>query len=159
MKKSNYLFLALSLAVFGLQSCGSEASKDTVHIVPTVPNAPADLPEGTGATAPPTTPDQAAHEKYAAFYSATLPCRDCDGIETLLLLNADRYRTYTLKEDYKGKQPKTVESSGNWMVQGDIITMSNDKGTVQYKGTEEGLLRLDEDGEVLDAKTFFLKKI
>lgn len=159
MKNSFYLFLLLSIATLCLQSCGGNAPKETVYEIPTVPTSAADLPEGTGATAPPTTPDQAAHEKHAAFYSGLLPCKDCDGIQTLLLLNADRYRTYTLKEDYTGKQPTTIESNGNWMVEGDIITMSNEKGTVQYKATEAGLLRLDKDGKVMDANKYFLKKL
>jgi NlpE N-terminal domain len=159
MKSTFYLILLLSIATFCFQSCGGNAPKETVHEIPTVPTSAVDLPEGTGATPPRTTPDQAAHEEYAAFYSGLLPCKDCDGIQTLLLLNADKNRTYTLKEDYTGKQPTTIESSGNWMVKDDIITMSNEQGTVQYKGTEEGLVRLDRDGKVMDAKKYFLKKI
>ncbi|MCU0346288.1 MAG: copper resistance protein NlpE N-terminal domain-containing protein [Saprospiraceae bacterium] len=100
---------------------------------------------------------QSAVEQLAAFYTGTLPCKDCDGIATVLTLNADEKRTYTLEEEYKGKKPKTVESNGTWTVEGDMVTLTGKSGSSKYQVTAEGLIGLNADGSKRDSK-YLLKK-
>ncbi len=97
----------------------------------------------------------------AAFYSGTLPCKDCDGIVTILTLNADEKRTFSLEEEYKGKKGKAVESNGTWTVDGDIVTLTGKSGNSKYQVTGEGLISLNADGSKRDAKSakkYLLKK-
>ena len=104
---------------------------------------------------------QSAVEQLAAFYTGTLPCKDCDGIATVLTLNADEKRTYSLEEEYKGKKPKTVESNGTWTVAGDVVTLNGKSGATKYQVTGEGLVSLNADGSKRDAnaaKKYLLKK-
>jgi len=107
-------------------------------------------------------PSQAMAEKLAAFYTGTLPCSDCDRITTVLTLNADEKRTFTLEEEYKGKKNKKVESKGTWAVAGDVVTLNLESGNYKYQVTEDGLISLNADGTKRDSKSaerYLLKKI
>lgn len=107
-------------------------------------------------------PSQAIAEKFAAFYTGTLPCPDCDGITTVLTLNADEKRTFTLEEEYVGKKNKTAESKGTWTVAGDIVTLNLESGISKFQVTEEGLISLNADGTKRDSKSankYLLKKV
>ena len=100
--------------------------------------------------------------QLAAFYSGTTPCADCDGIATLLTLNADEKRTFSLEEQYKGKKEKTVESKGTWAVAEGIITFNGDSGSSKYQMADDGLISLNADGSKRDAKSakkYLLKKV
>ncbi len=112
--------------------------------------------------AAPASAEQALVEQMAAFYTGSLPCPDCDGIETMLTLNADEKRTYTLEENHKGKKPKTVESNGTWTVAGEVVTLNGKAGATKYQVTAEGLVSLNADGSKRDAKSamkYLLKKV
>ncbi|MFZ4476091.1 MAG: copper resistance protein NlpE [Saprospiraceae bacterium] len=105
---------------------------------------------------------QASVEQLAAFYTGTLPCSDCNGITTVLTLNADEKRTFTLEEEHKGKKNKKVESTGTWAVAGDIVTLNLESGNHTYQVTEDGLISLNTDGTKRDstsAKRYLLKKV
>lgn len=115
------------------------------------------ISEAQSATSP-----QTMVEQLAAFYTGTLPCSDCEAIETLLTLNADEKRTFSLEEEYKGKKNKKVESNGTWTVAGDIVTLILKSGDRKYQITEEGLVLLNVDGTKRDskaAKKYLLKKV
>lgn len=115
------------------------------------------ISEAQSATSP-----QTIMEQLAAFYTGTLPCSDCEAIETLLTLNADEKRTFSLEEEYKGKKNKKVESNGTWTVAGDIVTLNLKSGDQKYQITEEGLVLLNLDGTKRDsksAKKYLLKKV
>jgi copper homeostasis protein (lipoprotein) len=108
---------------------------------------------------------EAANQKMiadlAAFYTGTLPCADCDAIETLLTLNADAKRSFTLEEQYKGKKSKTVESNGTWAVTDGIVTLKGKTASSKYQVTKEGLVVLNTNGSKKDAalgKKYLLKK-
>lgn len=108
------------------------------------------------------TSSQALVEQLAAFYTGTLPCSDCDGIVTLITLNADEKRTFTLEEEYKGKKNKKVESKGTWAVAGEIVTLNLESGNFKYQVTEDGLISLNTDGTKRDSKSaerYLLKKV
>ena len=108
------------------------------------------------------TSSQAMVEQLAAFYTGTLLCSDCNGITTVLTLNADENRTFTLEEEYKGKKNKKVESTGTWEVAGDIVTLSLESGNYAYQVTDDGLIGLNTDGtkrDSISAKRYLLKKV
>lgn len=107
-------------------------------------------------------PQQATAEQLAAFYTGTLPCTDCDAIETLLTLNADEQRSFTLEEQYKGKENKTVETTGTWAVAADVVTLTSKSGSAKYQVTNDGLVSLNADGSKRDAESaqkYLLRKV
>lgn len=158
MKKSYYAVSVLMVAI-ACFSCG-DAPKDTA-------TNDASAVDSTGAPAVDTTvapntassPQQSVVQELAAFYNGLLPCKDCDGIQTLLTLNADEQQSFTLSEEYKGKKPKTVETNGTWSVMGNIITLSSKNGTFKYQVNSEGLVGLNPDGSQMDASKYLLKKV
>lgn len=130
-----------SLLLLGLFSCQGESKKS-----PNVDN------EST---------TQEEVNQLAAFYFGTLPCADCDGIETLLSLNADVDRTFTLEERYTGKNTNT-KTSGTWTVDGDIVTLNSESGSTKYQVTAKGIVSFNTNGSKRDetsAKKYLLRKV
>jgi NlpE N-terminal domain/Protein of unknown function (DUF3828) len=107
--------------------------------------------------------DQAQVEQLAAFYTGNLPCPDCDGVETVLTLNADEKRTFSLEEQHKGKRKDKVDTNGTWTVAGGIVTLKLGSGeSNSFKVTDEGLISLNKDGSERDSKSankYLLKKV
>ncbi|MBK8703357.1 MAG: copper resistance protein NlpE N-terminal domain-containing protein [Saprospiraceae bacterium] len=104
----------------------------------------------------------ANEEAMAAFYHGALPCPDCDEILTMLTLNADEQRTFTLQEEFKGKESRTVESTGTWTVDGDVLTLNQKSGPSKYQITDDGVVSLNADGSKRDsesAKKYLLKRV
>ncbi len=148
--------LVVAVACF---SCG-DAPKDTANNdAATVDSTAASAADTTVAPNTAASPQQAVVQELAAFYNGLLPCKDCDGIQTLLTLNADEQQSFTLSEEYKGKKPKTVETNGTWSVMGNIITLSSKNGTFKYQVNSEGLVGLNPDGSQMDASKYLLKKV
>jgi hypothetical protein len=63
----------------------------------------------------------AAMAAPAGTFTGTLPCADCQGIDTELILSGGTNgsaRSYTMKQTYKGKptDKSVVSSSGKWFV-------------------------------------------
>lgn len=106
--------------------------------------------------------EQTMVNELAAFYTGTMPCPDCDEIITVLTLNADEKRTFSLEEEYKGKENRKVESTGTWTIASDIVTLNLESGISKFQVTEEGLISLNADGTKRDsvsAKKYLLKKV
>ncbi|MDN3203992.1 copper resistance protein NlpE [Algoriphagus sediminis] len=84
-------------------------------------------------------------------YKGTLPCADCEGIETILTLNNDE--TYLLKSIYLGRNDALEqELSGpfEWDETGSIITLIHmGKTEGKYKVGENRLWFLDQSGEII----------
>ncbi|MEJ2763413.1 copper resistance protein NlpE [Photobacterium sp. MCCC 1A19761] len=81
-------------------------------------------------------------------YQGTLPCADCDGIEVTLTLNMDG--TYSLIENYLGKENGAFSSNGNfnWNAAGNTISVPTEDGAfAQYFVAENQLFRLDQQGQ------------
>ncbi len=143
----NLIFICFS--IFVLISCQEDAKKTQDTKTVTTDSPAIDT-------------EQAMVNELAAFYTGTLPCPDCEGIETILTLNADETRTFTLEEQYKGKEGKTVESSGTWTVANDVVTLNQQTGVSKYQITSEGLVSLNADGSQRDpasAQKYLLKKV
>lgn len=130
-----------------------------------------------------TAPDQASPEQAfqttysseAAIYQGTLPCADCEGIQTVLTLDPspdgqpiDRIgSTYQLSMTYLGKDVSPVTTSGTWLLQNsqaypqstfnpsvDFIVLdhlSAENRTIYWLKDARTLVQLDADGNEIDA--------
>jgi copper homeostasis protein (lipoprotein) len=84
---------------------------------------------------------------YVGIYKGILPCADCSGIETVLMINEND--TYNLTRKYIGKGHKLFELKGtySWNNQGNTITLSNvNDAPNQYFVGENTLTQLDMNG-------------
>lgn len=90
---------------------------------------------------------------WAGIYEGTLPCADCEAIETMLILNESN--TFSLHETYiKGGEETSHQEKGTftWDSKGSVITLeiTGSPDTYQYKVGENRLFALDQDGEEVD---------
>jgi len=100
---------------------------------------------------------------WQGTYKGIMPCADCEGIATELVLNKDL--TYVIKTKYLGKgDGKVLEESGNfvWDKSGGSITL---KGLIdrpsKYKVGENQLIQLDMKGKPITgdlAERYILRK-
>lgn len=131
MKKINLLFVAL-FAAFTFTSCQSSSTKKTIDEVDTKES----IPEFFGA------------------YSNVLPCADCEGIQTTLVLDEDM--TFEKFTRYLGKEitPFVEEGTFSWNASEKKITLENGNSDspAQYILLENGLLQLDMDGNKIDSE-------
>ncbi len=100
---------------------------------------------------------------WEGTYKGTLPCTDCEGIETSLTLNSDL--TYLLKTEYLGRNDALEEeNSGSftWDESGSIITLQNlESEQNQFKVGENLIWKLDASGNMIrgdSADHYILKK-
>jgi heat shock protein HslJ len=80
---------------------------------------------------------------WAGAYRGVLPCADCRGIETVVILNSDG--TFTTHFRYLGKGDEVFSKEGRftWNAAGSIVTLPGD---AQYLVGENHLTRLAADG-------------
>jgi uncharacterized lipoprotein NlpE involved in copper resistance len=87
---------------------------------------------------------------WNGVYKGTLPCANCEGIETILTLNTDL--TYILFTNYLGRNDALEEEkkgSFTWNETGSTITLSNvTDGLNQYKVGENRIWHLDINGDM-----------
>ncbi len=99
---------------------------------------------------------------YLGIYKGTLPCADCEGIETEIILSKDE--TYVKKTKYLGKDEKVFEELGDFTWQEDGNTMSLegiDTEPTLYFVSENKLIQLDQEGNRIEgnlAKNYELLK-
>ena len=98
-------------------------------------------------------PDDGAHTSKNALdwygmYKGVLPCADCEGLETVLVLNADH--TYLLQTKYLGKgDGKVIEKTGSiaWNTSGSTIMLAGiEDAPSMYLVAENQLIQLDLNG-------------
>lgn len=100
---------------------------------------------------------------YAGTYKGTLPCADCEGIETELTLTEDG--KYTLKTTYLGKDATAFEKAGtySWKEDGSTIVLSDiTDAPNHYFVAENQIFQLDMEGNKIIgdlADKYILKKI
>ena len=82
---------------------------------------------------------------YVGTYNGYVPCADCQGIITYLMLKPDM--TYRLEETYAGKSDTAKRYNGTWIRENKKIIL-DDKGTVRasYLWEENKLIQLDIEG-------------
>lgn len=86
---------------------------------------------------------------WNGMYKGVVPCADCEGIETVLVLNTDN--TYLLRTNYLGKpDAQAVEKTGaiTWNAEGNTIILSGiENAPNQYFVGENMLIQLDLGGQ------------
>jgi uncharacterized lipoprotein NlpE involved in copper resistance len=100
---------------------------------------------------------------WQGTYKGIMPCADCEGIETEVILNIDL--TFIIKTKYIGKnEGKVLEENGNfvWDKNGNTINFEGIKGKPsQYKVGENRLIQLDMEGNIISgalAEKYILTK-
>ncbi|EFK55715.1 copper resistance protein NlpE [Sphingobacterium spiritivorum] len=66
-------------------------------------------------------------DQFTGEYKGILPCADCDGIETILHINADK--SYQLSTKYLGKSDENFVKSGRWKMHANTLTLEG----IDYK--------------------------
>ena len=106
--------LLAALVVAALSACKPQAPAETAAppVQPEAAAAPASpvadaLPSAQGA------PFDA--KAFAGMFTGTLPCADCPGIDTRLVLAADG--TYTITESYQKRSAPEIKGDGTWTVE------------------------------------------
>lgn len=82
-------------------------------------------------------------------YEATVPCADCPGIKTTLVLSKDK--SFKITEEYLERNSKN-EDTGTfvWDSSGSIITLNGKTSKYKYKVGENTLTQLDIEGKPID---------
>lgn len=100
---------------------------------------------------------------WAGVYKGTVPCADCEGIETVITIANDS--SYVLSLNYLGKKGAApIEKKGtfSWNAAGNTITLNGiTDGANQYLVGENRLIQLDLNGERISgdlAKKYELSK-
>ncbi len=99
---------------------------------------------------------------YLGTYKGTLPCADCEGIETEIILSKDE--TYVKKTKYSGKDEKVFEELGDftWQEDGNTLSLEGiDTEPTLYFVSENKLIQLDQEGNKIEgnlAKNYELSK-
>ncbi len=81
-------------------------------------------------------------------YIGILPCPNCEGIKTMVVLNDDN--TYLMKTAFQGKKDRTVhETKGNYTYDAISrkISLDGAEGPSQYLFKESYIIQLDKNGK------------
>jgi uncharacterized membrane protein len=83
--------------------------------------------------------------KATGIYGGFVPCADCEGIITYLLLNPDM--SYRMEETYYKKDDKVVTSNGTWkMENGKIVLYDNKQVKLSFLPDGDKVWQLDSEG-------------
>ena len=145
-----YVFIYL-LGVAVLTSCGQSSSTQ-------------DNPgEETAEQAETTTNDGVEQQStdWAGTYEGVLPCADCPGIKTTVVLNNND--TFRLTQDYEDRDLK-VDDNGKimWHDGGKVAHLRGTDVNLQYEIGDDQLKQLGEDGKEVTsslAEHYVLKRI
>lgn len=100
---------------------------------------------------------------WPGVYQGVLPCADCSGIKTWLLLKHDM--SYVLKTQYLGKSDQTLKELGNfaWDDAGSSIVLGADPRTgARFKVQERQLMQINSVGDLIDPNSpddYILKQV
>lgn len=97
---------------------------------------------------------------YQGTYVGSLPCADCEAIETIIILTDD---SFVKEVVYKGKSKEIFRESGSfeWNKEGNTITLVGIEKPNQYFVGENVLFHLDIDGKRIEgdlASNYELRK-
>ena len=111
------------------------------------PSGKHDVPDQDSTLAPADTARIVAD--WPGYYTDTLPCADCPGIETTLWVRSDS--TFVLQQFYLDRDTVPWGTIGEWHVVNGLLTVgyTGDKPEF-YRYTEEGLLTVDEMGQAFE---------
>lgn len=101
---------------------------------------------------------------WEGVYTGIVPCADCEGISTILILNKDL--SYTLSTKYIGKSDSFSDSNGkfSWNEDGSIIILDEEGSSEkkQFQVGENKIKMLDNKGLEISgelAESYILKKV
>jgi len=82
---------------------------------------------------------------WMGTYEATLPCADCPGIKTVLMLNDDE--TFQMSSEYLERDTK-FEDNGTfeWQNDGSVVHLKGKDTDMKLKVGENRLFQLDQEG-------------
>lgn len=145
MKKIKIL-MVFAVATLSVYSCKKSEAKSNATGSETVDSTAAPTDSTTMAAQLPSGDNSQTSLDWEGTYEATLPCADCSGIKTTLVLNKDN--TYTMQQEYLDKKTKTDDKgSFTWSKDGSMITIEGKDGKHQYKVGENQLIQLDQEGK------------
>ena len=97
---------------------------------------------------------------WAGTYTAQLPCANCPGIITEVVLNPDN--TFTITSDYIDNPTNRLVDTGTfvWYNNGNAIELKGSVSDSKYKVIENGLIQLDAAGNEITSnlKEFYVFK-
>lgn len=143
MKTRNTLFIGFAIALtltLGLASCSSKTELNE-HGELDLQHDPAHNSQNS--------------LDWSGVYRGTMPCADCEGIQTEIRLMNDM--TYQKSTKYLGKSDEISHESGKfeWNNEGSEITLIDPKNKSEnsmYKVGENRLIKLDIDGDEITGK-------
>lgn len=145
--------LFLLLFVFSLLLIGCRPKDDGT----TTGNNPGANAPANAASTSKNSPD------WHGMYKGILPCADCEGIETILVLNSDH--SYLLQTKYLGKgDGKVLERAGSiaWNTSGNTLMLAGIEDAPSiYRFADNQLTQLDLQGNEItgpQADKYILKK-
>jgi len=124
--KTKNLILIIFMAFVGFVSCKSTKKAQISEVKTTADNSMTSI-------------------DWAGTYQGTLPCADCEGIKTQIVLYKDL--SYILETQYLGKDEKVFQAKGTfkWNEDGSKIMLDNTEKQI-YQVGENRLFHLDKDG-------------
>lgn len=138
-----------------LGGCNSESSRE--ELAPDSPNV-----NQSTTVQPATSHNSSDSLTWQGGYSGILPCADCQGIDTNIILHNDK--TFSLTTRYLGKGDQVFKNSGTfrWNEAGTGIRLQGiADGPDQYQVGENQLIQLDKQGQRIAgdlADQYVLKK-
>ena len=124
--KAQNVIMVLFILFMGLASCKSAKKVQSIEVKATSDNSMTSV-------------------DWVGTYQGVLPCADCEGIKTQIVLNKDL--SYILETQYLGKDEKVFQSKGTfkWNESGSKITLDNENKQM-YQVDENQIFHLDKDG-------------
>lgn len=98
--------------------------------------------------------EETVEAAWAGTYVGKLPCADCEGIATTLVLNSDN--TYTLSQEYLGKENSKFEGTGTieWAEdQANFILRPTEGEATAYRLVDGVVYVLDAEGNIVEGET------
>ena len=149
----NKFGLLIALLAFTLVSCTNPSNKQVKEQEDVTPSDQAFIDTHTSEMS----------LDWIGVYLGTMPCADCDGIETMIELKDGNY--YISHYKYLGKPGDnnefTNEGPFTWNDDGNSISLQAEGEPTQYKVGENHIILLNSDGEVNTgelAEMYVLKK-
>lgn len=135
----NLIGLALICASF--VSCVDMSSSSSDAVAETTPAATENEAATTGGSQKST--------DIAGTYEATIPCADCPGIKTTIVINNDE--TFRITSEYLDRDSK-IEDNGKlmWHDNGAVLHLKGKDTDLKLKVGDDELFHLDQDGKVIE---------
>ena len=155
--------LILSILAISLAACSKPKTEEKATTPAAASEVTATQPVSAAAseTSTPTTDSAQTSLDWAGKYKGTMPCADCDGIQTKLELNSDK--TFELSREYLGKKNTEQKSKEKGSFTFDaknpsIISLGAPENRKIFIG-ENYIQFLDEDGNKITGPMADLYKL